>query len=154
METTRATTLRKSLYETLERVRRTHSPVEIILGGRPAALLIPVSVAEPGGRKPPVDLDAIAAFCERYHVRKLSLFGSILRRDFHASSDVDVLVDLGDRKIDFHVMFEMVDHLEAVFGRRVDMVEASNLAAVDEIRRREIESTARVIYEEADRAPS
>jgi prevent-host-death family protein len=148
METIRATTLRKSLYETLERVKSRRLPVEVVLGGLPAAVLVPVAVREPGGRKPPIDLDAVAAFCQEYRVRKLSLFGSILRSDFNATSDVDVLVDLGDRHVDFHEMFRMVDHLEAVFGRRVDMVEASNLDQVDDVRRQEITSTARAIYEQ------
>jgi predicted nucleotidyltransferase len=35
----------------------------------------------------------IAAFCRRNHIRKLSLFGSILRGDFRPDSDVDVLVE-------------------------------------------------------------
>jgi predicted nucleotidyltransferase len=147
METIRATNLRKSLYETLERVRSSRSPVQVVLAGLPAAVLVPVAVRNPGGRKPPVDLDAVAAFCQEYRVRTLSLFGSILRSDFCATSDVDVLVDLGGRHIDFHEMFRMTDHLEAIFGRRVDVVEASNLDKVDGVRRREITSTARVIYE-------
>lgn len=154
METIKATNLRKSLYETLERVSTRREPVEIVLGGLPAAVLVPVTAPEPGAKKPPIDLDAIAAFCQKHRVKKLSLFGSILRKDFCAMSDVDVLVDLDDRHISFREMFRMVDHLEAIFGRRVDMVEASNLARVDEIRRKEIESTARVIYEKSCYAPS
>ena len=37
--------------------------------------------------------DEIAAFCRRHHIRKLSLFGSVLRDDFRPDSDVDVLVE-------------------------------------------------------------
>lgn len=37
--------------------------------------------------------DKIAEFCKRNHIRKLSLFGSILREDFRPDSDVDVLVE-------------------------------------------------------------
>lgn len=37
--------------------------------------------------------DQIAAFCQRHHIRKLSLFGSILRGDFTPNSDVDFLVE-------------------------------------------------------------
>ncbi len=40
-----------------------------------------------------VPRDKIAAFCERNHILKLSLFGSVLREDFHSRSDVDVLVE-------------------------------------------------------------
>ncbi|MFH1109775.1 MAG: nucleotidyltransferase family protein [Planctomycetota bacterium] len=37
--------------------------------------------------------DRIAEFCRRHHIRKLSLFGSILRDDFRPDSDIDVLVE-------------------------------------------------------------
>jgi len=37
--------------------------------------------------------EATAEFCRRHHIRKLSLFGSALREDFRADSDVDVLVE-------------------------------------------------------------
>ncbi|MBI3962534.1 MAG: nucleotidyltransferase family protein [Deinococcus sp.] len=41
----------------------------------------------------PIDRDAIAKFCRRHHIRKLALFGSVLREDFRPESDVDVLVE-------------------------------------------------------------
>jgi predicted nucleotidyltransferase len=41
----------------------------------------------------PVDQEAIAAFCRRWKVAELSLFGSVLRDDFRPDSDVDVLVE-------------------------------------------------------------
>jgi hypothetical protein len=50
-----------------------------------------------------IPYDQIAAFCERHHIRKLALFGSVLRDDFRSDgddpSDVDVLVEFeeGDR---------------------------------------------------------
>ncbi|MGQ0663067.1 MAG: nucleotidyltransferase family protein [Pseudomonadota bacterium] len=37
--------------------------------------------------------DKIAEFCRRHHIRKLSLFGSVLRNDFRPGSDIDVLVE-------------------------------------------------------------
>lgn len=37
--------------------------------------------------------EEIAEFCKRNHIRKLSLFGSVLREDFHPDSDIDVLVE-------------------------------------------------------------
>ena len=39
-----------------------------------------------------VDRERIAVFCRRHHIRKLSLFGSVLRDDFTPESDVDVLL--------------------------------------------------------------
>jgi len=35
----------------------------------------------------------IAAFCRRHHIRKLAVFGSVLREDFRPDSDLDVLVE-------------------------------------------------------------
>jgi len=40
-----------------------------------------------------IDRAAIKAFCERHHVARLAVFGSVLRDDFDADSDVDVLVE-------------------------------------------------------------
>jgi len=40
-----------------------------------------------------VPADEIAALCQRWHINKLSLFGSVLRDDFTAESDIDVLVE-------------------------------------------------------------
>lgn len=148
MDTINATNLRKTLYETLARVSSKRVPVAVVLFGHASAVIVPAASRDPDGKKPLVDLDAISAFCEKHEVKTLSLFGSILRADFNASSDVDVLVDLGDKHIDLHEMFRMVDHLEAIFGRRVDMVESSNLGRLDDVRRKEISSTARVIYEQ------
>ena len=41
----------------------------------------------------PIDRERIAGFCRRHHIRKLALFGSVLRDDFGPDSDVDVLVE-------------------------------------------------------------
>ena len=40
-----------------------------------------------------VDREQIAAFCRKYRIRRLSLFGSVLRPDVRPDSDVDVLVE-------------------------------------------------------------
>jgi predicted nucleotidyltransferase len=40
-----------------------------------------------------IDRNALSDFCERHRIRRLALFGSVLRDDFKRSSDVDVLVE-------------------------------------------------------------
>jgi len=40
-----------------------------------------------------VPREAITDFCRRHHIRKLALFGSVLRDDFRPDSDIDVLVE-------------------------------------------------------------
>jgi predicted nucleotidyltransferase len=148
MKSIRATNLRKTLYKDLGDILVDREPVEIVLGGQLAAVLMPPPTLEPRRRKPPIDLDAVSSFCKKHSVRSFALFGSILRDDFDEESDVDVLVDLG-RSIDFHEECRMLDELEVMFGRAVDMVERSSLERIDDRLRSEITSTARTIYEES-----
>ncbi len=69
----------------------------------------------------PIDREAIAAFCRRNHIRKLSIFGSAIREDFSAESDVDVLVEFDPEHIPGLEFFGMQDELAGMLGRRVDL---------------------------------
>lgn len=124
-----ATELRQHLSESLERVASDREPVEIRKHDRPVAILIPSPDLPPNRRKPPIDLDAIAKFCRKHAIKSFALFGSILRDDFCESSDVDVLVDLPGMGLDFHVECRMLDELEIIFGRKVDLVYKDILAS-------------------------
>lgn len=64
----------------------------------------------------------IERFCARNHIRKLSLFGSILTDRFGPESDVDVLVefDLASSPSYFDLV-GMEQELSATLGRRVDL---------------------------------
>ncbi|MBI5154321.1 nucleotidyltransferase family protein [Candidatus Poribacteria bacterium] len=68
-----------------------------------------------------IDKDALAAFCRRNHIRKLSLFGSILREDFTPESDVDVLVEFEAGRAPGFAFFTLHEELEAIIGRKVDL---------------------------------
>jgi predicted nucleotidyltransferase len=70
-----------------------------------------------------VDLDrrALADFCRRHHVRRLALFGSVLRDDFGPESDVDVLVEFEPGHVPGLAFFAMQDELSAIIGRKVDL---------------------------------
>ena len=87
----------------------------------------------------------IAEFCRKWLVTEFALFGSVLREDFSADSDVDVVVRLADdapwSSFDW---VEMTDELKSLFGRDVDLVEVTGLR--NPIRRQEIMSTREVIY--------
>jgi predicted nucleotidyltransferase len=74
--------------------------------------------------KLPIDREAIAEFCRRHHIRKLSLFGSILREDFRDESDVDVLVEFEpDHVPGFIALHDMEAQLSSLLGgRTVDLV--------------------------------
>lgn len=69
-----------------------------------------------------IDREQIAEFCHRHHIRKLALFGSVLREDFRPDSDVDVLVDFEHGiSIGFLRLAAMELELSRIIGRRVDL---------------------------------
>ncbi len=67
--------------------------------------------------------DTLAQFCRQNHIRKLSLFGSVLRDDFGPQSDIDVLVEFEPGHTPgFFRLFDMEEELSALFGgRKVDL---------------------------------
>ncbi|HUU59844.1 MAG TPA: nucleotidyltransferase family protein [Phycisphaerae bacterium] len=71
-----------------------------------------------------LDKDGIAEFCRRNHIRRLSLFGSVLREDFGPDSDIDVLVEFEPEHVPgFIHLFELERDLERLLGgRKVDLV--------------------------------
>jgi len=64
--------------------------------------------------------EQIAHFCRRNHIRRLALFGSVLRDDFTPRSDVDVLVEF-EEKTPGLAFFGMESELAELLGRRVDL---------------------------------
>ena len=67
-----------------------------------------------------VPKEQIEEFCKRYHIRKLSLFGSILGSDFKPESDVDVLVEFEvGYKVGLLKMAHIENELSALLGRKV-----------------------------------
>jgi predicted nucleotidyltransferase len=63
----------------------------------------------------------IAEFCRRNHIRRLSLFGSVLRDDFGPQSDVDVLVEFEPGTRVGLAFFGMEIELSEMLGRKVDL---------------------------------
>jgi predicted nucleotidyltransferase len=89
---------------------------------------------------------AIAELCRKYRVKELSVFGSVLREDFRADSDVDLLVEFHPNH--GHGLIEYIrlqESLGKLLGRRVDLVEKAGLKRFV---RGEILKTAQVIYAE------
>lgn len=71
--------------------------------------------------------EELEAICRRRAVKRLALFGSVLRDDFGPDSDVDVIVEFLD---DFEgkQIFRIYDELEELFGgRKIDLVEVEFL---------------------------
>ncbi len=75
-----------------------------------------------------VPRDQIAAFCRRHRIRRLSLFGSVLRDDFRSDSDVDVLVEFEPGATPGLAFFAMQDELTGIVGRKVDLHTAASLS--------------------------
>jgi predicted nucleotidyltransferase len=63
----------------------------------------------------------IAGFCKKHHIRRLALFGSVLRPDFGPRSDLDVLVEFEPGHVPGLAFFGMQDELAEIFGRKVDL---------------------------------
>ncbi len=72
--------------------------------------------------------EAIAEFCRRNQIRRLALFGSVLRDDFRPDSDVDVLVEFEPGKTPGLAFFGMQDELSELLGRKVDLNTADFLS--------------------------
>ncbi|MGE0120799.1 MAG: nucleotidyltransferase family protein [Dongiaceae bacterium] len=72
-------------------------------------------------RRISVSDDRIAEFCRRHHIRRLSLFGSVLRDDFGPESDVDILVEFEPGHVPGLGFFALEAELAEIFGRTVDL---------------------------------
>ena len=70
----------------------------------------------------------IAVFCQRNGIRRLALFGSVIRDDFTPASDVDVLVEFLPGRTPGFAFFDMRDELVDLLGREVDLHTAASLS--------------------------
>lgn len=89
----------------------------------------------------------LRALCERYRVKRLALFGSALRDDFDSGhSDLDFCVEFQPVTPQEHAgaYFGLLEDLESLFGRRVDLVEIG--AVRNPYLRREIEAMQETLY--------
>lgn len=92
-----------------------------------------------------VDRERVEAFCRKWRVKELAIFGSALRADFSPSSDMDVLVDLEPgHGLTLYDWLDMIEELKDIFGGEVDLVAKRGLK--NPLRRRRILKTAEVLY--------
>jgi hypothetical protein len=91
--------------------------------------------------------ETLEGFCRRHHIRRLSLFGSILREDFGPESDVDLLVEFEPGHEPGFIALAGMEHemSELLGGRPVDMRTPQDLSRYF---RREVLAQAREQYAE------
>jgi len=88
----------------------------------------------------------VEEFCKKHHIRKLSLFGSVLRDDFRSDSDVDVLVEFDPNHIPGLIRLAGMEfELSEILGRTVDIRTAQDLSRYF---RQEVLHSAEVQYAE------
>jgi len=92
--------------------------------------------------------EVLAAFCRRWKISELALFGSALREDFRPDSDIDLLVTFApDASWSLLEHVKMDEDLEGLLGRQVDTPTRRSVEmSPNWIRRRAILESARVIY--------
>ncbi len=79
----------------------------------------------------PVPQQELNQFCQRNHVKRLALFGSVLRKDFRPESDVDILVLFSsEARVGLLTLSRMRRELTSLFNRRVDLVPMDGLKPV------------------------
>ncbi|TAK34988.1 MAG: nucleotidyltransferase [Chloroflexota bacterium] len=89
-------------------------------------------------------MEAIRVLCQRYHVRELSVFGSVLREDFGPESDIDLLVEFEpDAQVSYLDLFRIQRELATILQRRVDLVPKRGLRPLI---RESVLSSMQVLY--------
>lgn len=99
-------------------------------------------------KKTALDLprEKIAAFCKQNHIRKLSLFGSVLRDDFRPDSDIDFLVEFDPNHIPGLITLAGIElELTELLGRKSDL---RTLQDLSQYFRRDVAESAEVLYAE------
>ena len=89
----------------------------------------------------------IAEFCKRNRIRRLSLFGSVLRKDFGPDSDVDILVEFEPgTRVGLIRLSGLEIELGNIVGRKVDLNTSGFLS---KYYRNQVLAEADVLYDAA-----
>ena len=95
----------------------------------------------------PVSKTALAAFCQEHGIKRLAIFGSVLREDFGPESDIDVLVEFEPDRIPglLGIAGMELELSELFTGRKVDMRTPEDLSPYF---RQDVLATAEVQYDQ------
>jgi predicted nucleotidyltransferase len=96
----------------------------------------------------PLTKQEVVKFCQKWQVTEFALFGSILRDDFSANSDVDILVTFDSQaKRSLFDLIQMRAELKQLLGRKVDVLTRKSVEQSHNwLRKQNILNSARVIY--------
>jgi uncharacterized protein len=93
-----------------------------------------------------IDRRTIADFCRRHNIRRLALFGSVLRDDFRSDSDIDVLVEFAPGRVVGLIRLAGIEReLSAILGRKADLRTPEDLSRYF---RSEVLRSAEVLHDE------
>ncbi len=94
-----------------------------------------------------IPMDSIRQFCDKHHIRRLALFGSVLREDFSPDSDIDVLAEFEpEARVGFMRFAGMEHELADLLGHRVDL---NTVESLSKYFRDEVLTEAESIYDTA-----
>lgn len=93
-----------------------------------------------------LNMEKIRQLCQKHKVKKLFVFGSVLKDSFTNESDIDLVVDFDgvDLKEYADNYFDLKDQLEAVFNREVDLLEEQGIR--NPFLRKQIDFEKQLIY--------
>ena len=79
---------------------------------------------------PTIPRERLRSLCRKHHIRKLSLFGSVLRADFGPHSDVDVLVEFEAGHVPGFLRLHAIEKelSDLLGGREIDIVTPKSLS--------------------------
>ncbi len=94
-----------------------------------------------------ISQNGLTSFCERNHISKLSLFGSVLGNDFGEESDIDVLVEFeSDHIPGYFGLVRIEEEFSLLMGRKVDLNTPKSLSRYF---RSEVIEQAKNVYEKS-----
>jgi len=91
---------------------------------------------------------ALTAFCQKWKIKEMFFFGSVLREDFRPDSDIDIMVSFEDNATwGILELVRMKRELKTLLGHEVDLLTKKSIEQSHNwIRRQEILGTAQVVY--------
>jgi uncharacterized protein len=97
-----------------------------------------------------ISINQLTKICQKWGIIEMSLFGSILRNDFHSNSDIDFLISFASNvRQGLLTLARIKNELESLLNRSVDLTIKESIENSDNwIRRHEILTTAQIIYEQ------